>query len=262
MTILEAVNEMLEWIGQPPVTAITAGTDEYEAQTTLTRKTRDVLKRGWFVNEEKEVVFSLPTVKIGISAVTGTFTYGEVVTQTVTSATGYYAYTDSGFMYLVGLSGTFTSGHVLNGGSSAATGTGGTYSAITEAKIPYDTDILAAVPSVTAFELAVVAMRGGFFYDTEENTTTFDDDLTLDIIRLLDFTDLPTALADYVTKEAAYSFMRYKMPARTEGMEQRLAEVVRARTAALQADGDLRKTNLHKTREGRAMLGHRDEWCR
>jgi len=49
---LDAVNDILEVIGEPPVTALdTAGTsDEAEAETFLNRWTTRVLREGWFQN--------------------------------------------------------------------------------------------------------------------------------------------------------------------------------------------------------------------
>lgn len=265
MTRLEAVNEMLEWINLPPVTALgSAGSDEYEAETSLDRKTREVLSQGWWVNEEFEVDFGVPTIKIGASGGAGTFTYGEVVTQAVSGATGYFAYEESGFVYLNSIAGTFVSSQNLTGGTSGATRTGGTYTAVTTAKIAYPTSILRAVPSVSAAEDHTFAQRGGFFYDTEDNTTTFTsgDGLTLDIVRLLDFDDLPDPLATYIAKVAAYSFMRYKTPSISSTLEDRRLEVFRARIFAIQNDLDLRRTNVHTTRSSVEFLGDRREYQR
>lgn len=58
MTKLDAVNEMLEACGEPPVTALETGeaTDAGEAERILDRETTRVLERGWACNTllEKE----------------------------------------------------------------------------------------------------------------------------------------------------------------------------------------------------------------
>lgn len=259
MTTLEAINEMLEWIQQPPAPALDTGgtSDEAEAENSLDRLTKSVLKESWHVNTENGVEFLISDVKIAVSGGAGTFTYGETVTQTTSGATGTFNYIASGFMYLTALSGTWASSLNLTGGTSGATRTGGAYTAITESKIPYDTDILYAERSKKDGESRKITMRGGFFWDSDENTATFGSDLSLDIRRLLDFTDLPESLANYITKRAAMSFLKYKMPARTEGLQDRSTEVTLARIAARNDDGDRRETNVHETRRGREFLGDR-----
>lgn len=52
MTTLEAVNEMLEAVGEPPVTALDTGgtSDEAIAEATLDREKKSILLRGWTCN--------------------------------------------------------------------------------------------------------------------------------------------------------------------------------------------------------------------
>src|SRR5258708_356718 len=72
-----------------------------------------------------------PCVKFPIpGAITGTYVEGEVITQSVSSATGTLRRLDAGgtskCLYIEPLTGTFTSGNTLTGGTSGATCTGGT----------------------------------------------------------------------------------------------------------------------------------------
>lgn len=72
---------------------------------------------------------SWPCVKFGISGITGTFSEGETITESVSSATGVLRRNDQGAgtaaLYIVPSTGTFTGAQVLTGGTSGATATGG-----------------------------------------------------------------------------------------------------------------------------------------
>lgn len=76
-----------------------------------------------------------PTVKFGISGITGTFTEGETITESVSSATGTLRRSDQGdstkVLYIAPVTGTFTGGQTLTGGTSGATATGGTIESTT-----------------------------------------------------------------------------------------------------------------------------------
>ena len=70
------------------------------------------------------------SVKIPVTGVTGTFAEGEVVTESVSTATATVRRVDvsggAGTLYVVPVSGTLTGGQTLTGGTSSATATGGT----------------------------------------------------------------------------------------------------------------------------------------
>lgn len=257
MTKLEAINEMLEWIGQPPVTALDTGgtTDEAEAENTLDRISQKVQQRGWYWNTELDVDYFVADVKIAVSGGAGTFTLGETVTQTTSGATGTFQYLTGGFIYLTRLTGTFANTLNLTGGTSGATRVGAAYTAITESLVPYGTDILRLWPN--SAESAKVTQRNGYLWDTEDNTDVLEEDVRLDIVRLLDFTELPYTLANYITVQSAWSFLRYKMPGRTEGLQLRMLEIEKARIAVVQENSDLLKVNIHNTRDGQSFLGDR-----
>lgn len=61
--------------------------------------------------------------KIPLSGVSGSFTIGETVTGGTSSATGKVAWKDSGLVELIEVSGEFVAGEVVTGGTSAAHGT-------------------------------------------------------------------------------------------------------------------------------------------
>jgi len=69
-------------------------------------------------------------VKFPVSSISGTFTEGETITETTSSATGTLRRNDqdagTAALYIVPVSGTFTGGQTLTGGTSSATATGGT----------------------------------------------------------------------------------------------------------------------------------------
>lgn len=50
------------------------------------------------------------------------------------------------------------------------------------------------------------AVRGGLLYDMCENTDEFSNDMTINVIELLDWDDLPQAAKDYITAKASRVF--------------------------------------------------------
>ena len=53
-----------------------------------------------------------------------------------------------------------------------------------------------------------VTQRGGFLFDLDKNTCTFNHSIRVKLTRRLAFTDLPDALARYIATEAAVRFNR------------------------------------------------------
>lgn len=254
---------MLEWIGQPrPDSLDTGGTsDEAEAERTLDRISAEIQRMGWFVNEE-ELSLGVPDTRIAVSGGTGTFTYGETVTESVSGATGTFDHILDGFMYInrVRVSGTFTGGQTLTGGTSSATRTGGAYTAITESRVALNPDeLLKVLPSELESESQRIVTRGPFFWDAENATYIFNerDELNLRIVRMLDIDEMTGALASYIAKEAAWNFMRYKLPGRVD-TENRYAEMLRAKAAAFDEDIMLRKSNVLNSSHALDVKGRRD----
>lgn len=86
-----------------------------------------------FIGHVLAAVFGDPTpcVKFPIpGSITGTFSEGETITESTSSATGVLKRADVGgsskALYISAVSGTFTGGQTLTGGTSGATATGGT----------------------------------------------------------------------------------------------------------------------------------------
>lgn len=262
MTTLQAVNEILEWVGQPAVTALdTSGnSDATEAENTLSRVNYEIQELGWAVNTTLDRTLYYPTIKITVGApAAGTFTYLEGVTEAVTLAVGRFVLFESTFLYLAPYSGTFTGGRLLTGSQSGATKTGSTYANITTTgyKIAFPSSYLSVVPSLTGGETAKFVMRGASLWDVENETYVFTRNVRADVVELLAFTDIATPrLARYIAKAAAAQYFAFKLRGTTlPGFRQ--AELARARVHALQEDADLRKTDLTKTADAAAARGYR-----
>lgn len=258
MTTLEAVNEILEALGEPPVSALDTGGSsiEGEAETMLNRVNRRVQQGGWVWNEEEEITLKVATHKIAVSGGTGTYTVRETVTESTSGATGEFIYDDGSFMYLTNLSGTFTGGETLTGGSSGATRTGAVATAVTSSKISVDTTNWLSVKPHQSEPVDFI-VRGAFIYDTDDNTFTFDSQVKIDRTVLLDFTDLVDALADYIVKAAGLQFQRFKKRGQIDDQFMQ-DEMLRARVRANQEDTEQRRINVLKTREALRITGSRN----
>jgi hypothetical protein len=276
MTKLSAVNEMLEAIGLPAVDALDTGgtSEEAEAETLLDRWNRRVQAGGWACNEEQGITLEIATDSIQVSGGAGTFTVRETVTESVSGATGEFVYIDTSvspnLMYLTNLTGTFTGAQTLTGGTSAATRTGATRAAVTSSKISVDTDawlkiqphrVLMPRPfhgQSYASEIINFVVRGGFLYDADQNTYTFEQDVVVDRVLLLAFTNLPETLATYVLRSATVAFQRFKKRGQVDDAlaQQQLAE---ARVRANQEDSDLRRVNVLQTHEAMRVKGNRND---
>lgn len=265
MTYVNAVNEMLEWIGQPPVTAITvSGNDETnEAQTILDRASYEVQAQGWYCNTTLDATLALALARFVFTVGTGTFVIGETVTESSTGATGTYAYEETvgatSYIYLVPVSGTFTGNHALTGATSAATKTATTYALQTTGKIALPASYLVVVPSETASEQAKIVQRGSFLWDAVNKTYTFSLPVHVELVEGLAFTSLPLQLASLVVKTAGAKFHAYKLRGVTLPPERQL-ELRQATTHALQEDQDLRAVDTTNTAEARAIKGNRNAW--
>lgn len=195
---LDAVNEMLEAIGEPPATSLdTGGTSEVaEAETILTRVRKQMLTRGWAANTlvNRKHAPTTGTKKVSFSS----------------SVLGITAPTDR-------------YGWRVGGGPKHA-----------------------------------FAMRNLELYDLEDNVSTWDENVYLNVIEDVAFTQLPPALRDYVTATAAVEFQRYKRHSvRADSFWSQKAGLARLR--AEQEDSDLRQTNLLDSPEMQRVKGHRNE---
>jgi hypothetical protein len=254
MTTLEAVNEVLESVGeQPSLELDTGGTsDVAEAETHLDRARKKILRRGWACNREIQLLVTLPTVRLQVTVSTGTFTLDQIVTHSG-GATGMFAYEEGGYVYLRPVSGTFT-------GSGTISASGGVlrtvvaYTDVVQAKIPVSSDWLSIMPA--AKEPIAFVTRDGFLYDPILSTFELSADVTALIAVMLDFDSLTHALARYVIAEASATFQRYKR--RGQFDEALLQQAIQeARIDAEQEDTDLLQTNVLTTQQSRDVRGGR-----
>ena len=282
MTILEAVNEILAGIGDPPVTALgSAGTTEKEAQDRLDVERKHILKRGWAVNTDEDITLDVPTISITLAAGVvsgGPFKYNEVITETTSGATGYFDSIHEQTIYIRTKTGTFTgdpsSGLRLTGGTSGATVDGRTYAAVTTAPIgvaledewfmvsphtnrgrtvqwppfvPRPSDRTTSDPTNGDYLI---------LYDTNDNVYTFGSSVRIDRHINIAFADLTRSLQDYIVKIAAMKFNRQKKGSgKDDSFLQQ--EAVLSRVSALREDNNLSRSNVLQSHDARAVLGQR-----
>lgn len=244
MNKLDAVNICIRALGDPAVSALdTNGTsDEGEAETIIDRQNIIIQRQGWACNMRTEVVLSLPNRTVSCSGGSGTFTYGETVTQATSGATGTFYYEEGGKVYLIDVSGTFNGANALTGGTSGATRATVTATAsITSAKhaIPEST-FLSATPTYGWPRFAIV---GGFAYDLDNDTTTFTGTFTINAIVLRTFTEIPGWLQELVAWEAAAEFQINKKRGVTDDryIDRSLSK---ARQMARREDQDIRRHGI------------------
>ena len=222
LTTLQAVNEILEGIGEPPVTALDTGntSDEAEAETFLDRFDKRVQTTGWAQNTEYDVELHFASVTLTgtIAAGATTFTKGERVTQTTSGAVGIItaAYTNPNTSYVIcplDGSAAFDGTNIITGAVSAkVTATTSDVATNTSGVIEVEQDVL----TIKNPSDPNAVIRNGRLYDVDNDdnntggTATFDDSVYVDLVRLVTFTELSDPLQAYIVATAAYHFQRYK----------------------------------------------------
>jgi hypothetical protein len=229
MTTLQAVNQMLEAIGEPPVTSIPTsddGTEEYRADQMLAEVSKSIQGNQWWAHlSNYDVELTVPDVEIGVTSISGEFTYGETVEEAGDpKPTGTFDSIHDAKMYLRGVSGTFVGGKTLTGVSSGKTATGGTYTAVTSAPIGVDylnwlrirahrdernkLSEYALFSIVGATGATDATGRYRVLFDLENNDYTWETSINIDRVVLRDTQDLPEKLQQYVVTSAAKRFQR------------------------------------------------------
>lgn len=256
MTTLEAVNELLAGLGDPPVTALDTGgsSDAAEAEDYLARAMREIVLDGWPQTADEDREIPLPTFKLTITGSTGTFEWGETVSIGAVDVVFSHIETVSGTTYMYVSGATTPSTGTATGDDSGATRTVTAVVAITTSKIGVGTDWTAIRASKN--ETTRITVRDGFLFNLDDLTSTFYGSVRLDIRRDGTFTDLTDALQQYVTKWAAVLFQRYKKRGETDDGFL-MQNVARARTVALRERQSHRRTNLNNTAEAYAIAGGR-----
>ena len=272
MTKLQAVNRILRAISEPPATALdTGGTSvESEAEQILDEQIITILERGWKCNTlfSKELNFASVSLTGTIAA--GTFTKGEIVTQTTSGAKGYIAsaYTVGGLTFLICPlvdSEDFDGTHDITGAASTATITA--VAAATSGKItsPYGT-LRIEGPSTEAGEpstgepLDAYEMRDGYLYNiTDDVNDEWDDSIKLKLIQDIDFTYLHNWLQTYIVASASVDFGRlFKRDNFDEQLH--LDALAKARAIAYREETKASDTNILKTSEHRSLTGNRQRF--
>lgn len=105
-------------------------------------------------------------------------------------------------------------------------------------KILWDDTII----KFTSTDGNVYAKRGKYLYDVTNKTFEFTQNVTLNIIRALDFEDLPDCFRNYITTQSALAFQqRYQCDSAVVQMLQ--AEVLEAKADIVQYDIDMSDPN-------------------
>lgn len=256
MTRLEAVNELLAGLGEPPVTALdTGGTSEAaEAEEYLDRAMREIVLEEWPQNADHDRTVPLPTHRLTITGSTGTFTWNEVIT--VGSVTGTFSHieTVSGTSYLYGAFTETPGTGTITGSTSGATRTVTAVLAVSSSKIGVGSDWTQVRASQQEYRR--ITVREGFLFDLGDLTYTFNSDVTLDIRRDGVFANMTDALQNYIVKKAAVLFQRYKKRGMADDQFLR-EQLIEAKVGALRERQDHRRTNILNTNEHYEISGGR-----
>lgn len=259
MTKLSAANEVGEAINAPHALALdTGGTSNIgRAEAFLDRSSTTVQAYGWAFNTDKRVEVFAPLKNIAVSGGSGTFQWGEVVTETGSGATATFNRITSNVMYLAPLTGTLTGGQTLTGATSGATKTGAALTTTTTAAIAANPAWLTFKPAADEYrELSVV---GGFIRSVPEGEAaaeTFGGSVLVHTVTEESFTDVPDPIARFIVKDACVRFQRRIKGASADdaALVQERAE---ARLHAIQYDQSQAPANPLKTPESVRFKGSR-----
>lgn len=262
MTKLSAANEVLESINEPPSSALDTGgtSDIARAETFLDRSSTRIQGYGWAFNRDRLVEVFAPTKNIAVSGGSGTFTWGEVVTESVSGATGTFNRITSNVMYLAPLTGTFTGGQTLTGATSGATKTGAALATATTAKIAVNPSWIKFKPAKG--EYREFAAAGGFLRSIPADAaadTFFSGSVRLEVVTEQAFIDVPDPVAWFIVADARVRFQRHIKQSQTDDATL-LQERSLARLEAIRYDQDQSPSNPLQTAETWAFKGYRRGW--
>lgn len=276
MVTLDAVNEILEVIGETPITTVPTsndGTVEWRASDTLTKEATRVQGENWWWHlSEFDVDLTIPDVEIAVSGGSGVFTYGETVRETSTNATGTFDVIHNDKMYLRKVSGTFTGSQTLTGLTSSSTRTGAAYAAVTSAPLGVDFANWLRIrrhidhrnQTIEDKEFAIKDAIGAadstgryrLLFDLDNNDYTWDEKMRVDRLVKRDFQDLPDRLTDYVL---ARTKMRFQKAEKRGHLDHLLIqeEILHARAEAFTENHQAMgwRGNMLQSMEHRNILG-------
>ena len=220
MTVLEAVNEMLESIHEYPVTELdTGGTSmAASAETTLDRFDRRIQREGWLQNTETDIELDRADVtKQDMVIAAGAWTVANKRLISV-GAFSRYTYAAGDQLYVSGGTGVTAGWYEIRQKIND--------NAIQLVESIADTDAADITTTVIGWENAIelpddiiaadtaenaapdVTLRAGKLYDRNDNTFSFSTDIERELTRQLAFADLSEDLAAYITTAAAVDFQK------------------------------------------------------
>lgn len=134
-----------------------------------------------------------------------------------------------------------------------------TYSIDTSGHLVLGSSVLKANPvSGSRYLAEKVTMRDEKVYNLDDETFVWTDDMRLNVVSKVAFAQLPPALRDYIIKQAAVKFQRFKKRGRVD--EQIMQnELLEARIAAEHEDGDAAERNMLDNAEHYNLRGRRRE---
>lgn len=247
MLKLDAVNICIRALGDPPVSALQTGqnTDAGEAEAEIDRQLTIVLRNsgyGWAANIREEIELTLPDTTLTTNTPSGTFVYGETITQAVSGATGLFRYETGGKVYVDTVSGTWNGSGALTGGTSSATRNVSATAAITSAFHAVPETAFLAIRSARR-EWKKLGVYNGYLFDVDQDTQTFTQSVYVDAIMARTWTETPDYLQELVARVAAREFQRYKKRGVTD--DQMLAQAEqRAALAAQKINQSLRRVSV------------------
>ena len=257
IALLEAVNEMLEAIGEPNVTTYTTGdgSDAAEAEYILLRETKRILERGWACNIDINTELPLPDRKfVYTGADPAGFVYGEVVTQAGSGATGYFECIDptNNYLFLRWISGTFTN----TGNLAGATGsqTPDTVETVTSGQLGASDDWLSFRSS--DLESRVVVRRGSRIYNASDMTYELTEAVKIYRHINASIIDLPNRLARYCVTTGSLAFQKYKKRGQVDE-SMIAARLMMDRQEAVVEDEEARRIVVTATPEAYSLKGAR-----
>jgi hypothetical protein len=260
-TTLNAVNRILQSIGQPHATALesplTGVTDEGKAELELNRFVREMQMKGWSFNVVGDHELSLATTSIAVTGVSGPFEFDETITGGTSGATGTFKYIDGTTMFLSAVTGTFSASEALSGAVSAATATtSGSPVSVTSSKIAFNNVDWLWVSPWNIETAHRFAPRGGFLFDRQDKTFAFSSSKKVRYALSLTFEDLTEWIRNLVISEASIGLAEW-LKWDTGDINRLISARNRYRSVAERQESMLRDTRATSTPEAQAFMGGR-----
>ena len=255
MTKLEAVNRMLRALHEYPVAALDTGgvSTAASAETILDECDKSVQAKGWHCNRENDVVIEPATVTkmaLPLAAVAWT-----AATRTLTKADAFatWAWAGGDQIHVTGGTGVTAGWYaaektgddtVVLATSIADSDNADTTTDLVgwEDAITFASDILRADAYLGSAYIDTVK-RGDHLYNCDDNTFSFDGNVTLTLIRKLSFAHLPIELQELIVAEGAIELQDFAVAGRVKDAVLR-DRAARALLKARRAEQDVAQKNV------------------